>query len=60
MKRYDPQRADARSLPEKAIGLLFAMTDDQASEVLSWLQAARGNGATAGQKRAAMFCGSKE
>jgi hypothetical protein len=29
MKRYDPSRADQRSIEDKAFAMLYAMTDDQ-------------------------------
>lgn len=57
MTMYDPGRADSRPIEEKALGLLYAMTDDQAKLLLEKLARMAGGGQTAGQKRAAMFVG---
>ncbi len=53
---FDPRRADARPIEEKALGLIFAM-DDAAAERLREKLAEMGNGDTPGRQRAAMFCG---
>jgi vacuolar-type H+-ATPase subunit E/Vma4 len=37
MKRYDPSRADARPIEEKAYGLIFAMTDKEAARLRQML-----------------------
>lgn len=39
MKRYDPRRADSRSIVEKAYSLIFAMTDDEATRLSARLRA---------------------
>ena len=56
MKRYDPQRADDRQIHEKAFGLIYAMTDEQAQllhEMLGRMAQCKG----AGCDRARMFLG---
>lgn len=57
MKRFDQMRADNRPIEDKAIGLIFAMNDEQALCLLAKLRqmAARPG---AGGERAEMFCGS--
>ena len=56
MKRYDPARADARPIEDKALGLIFAMDDAAAARLHSKLaDMAKVN--TDGGKRAAMFHG---
>lgn len=39
MKRYNPMRADVRSIEEKALGLIMAMTNEQAKGLYSMLSA---------------------
>lgn len=53
---YDPRRADDRSIEEKALGLIYAMNDDQAQALRQKL-AEMSVPNTAGGKRAKMFCG---
>lgn len=54
MKRYDPKRADARPIEEKAFGLIFAMSEEEASALLKRLESmvSKHN-----SKRAKMFVG---
>jgi hypothetical protein len=59
MKRYDPSRADARPIHEKALGLIFAMDAAAAANLHSTL-ARMATGTCAGAKRAQMFKGHKE
>lgn len=56
---YDPRRADARPIEEKALGLIYAMDDAAAARLRSKLdEMAKHKGA--GGQRAAMFCGKIE
>jgi hypothetical protein len=57
MMRYDPRRADDRPIEDKALGLLFAMTDEQAKALHNKLATMIGSKTTAGELRAAMFFG---
>ena len=54
MKMYDPRRADARTIDEKAFGLIFAMTNEDAEKLharlLKMVDVHKSN-------RAAMFVG---
>jgi hypothetical protein len=59
MMRYDPSRADARPIHEKALSLIFAMDDAAAANLHSTL-ARMATGTGAGAKRAQMFKGSVE
>lgn len=53
MKRYDPMRADARAIEDKALGLIMAMTDEEAHALHSMLSGM----ALRKSKRAEMFVG---
>lgn len=52
-------RADERSIEDKALGLLFAMTREQAAALHERLSTMAGRRTTAGERRAAMFVGER-
>lgn len=56
---YDPRRADARPIEEKALSLIYAM-DDAAAARLREKLSAMAQHKSAGGRRAAMFCGTIE
>jgi hypothetical protein len=57
MKQFNPRRADARPIEEKALGLIFAM-DAEAAKRLHDTLAVMASSSGAGSKRARMFLGS--
>lgn len=57
MKMYDPSRADSRSIDEKAFGLIFAMTDEDAEKLQARLAKMVHD---RNSDRAAMFVGVKK
>ena len=55
MKRWSDMRADRRPIEEKAFGLIFAMTNEQAETLFQKLQYMK----EMNSKRAIMFTGVK-